>query len=86
MSGEGGAGTAAALHREDGRVESGAGRAACASSPRLCVYGTWPSTPPRGAILRGHVFCSFLALPLRHELEDRLARKGWKLEWADVNP
>ena len=34
--------------------------------------------------IRGHVFCSFLALLLRKELEDRLARKGWKLEWADV--
>jgi transposase len=34
--------------------------------------------------IRGHVLCSFLALLLRKELEDRLARKEWKLEWADV--
>ena len=34
--------------------------------------------------IRGHVFCSFLALVLRKELEDRLARKEWKLEWAGV--
>jgi transposase len=34
--------------------------------------------------IRGHVFCSFLALLLRQELEERLARKEWKLEWADV--
>jgi transposase len=34
--------------------------------------------------IRGHVFCSFLALQLRKELEDRLTRKEWKLEWADV--
>lgn len=34
--------------------------------------------------IRGHVFCSFLALLLRKELDDRLARKRWKLEWADV--
>ena len=34
--------------------------------------------------IRGHVFCSFLALLLRKELEDRLAHKEWKLEWADV--
>jgi hypothetical protein len=34
--------------------------------------------------IRGHVFCSFLALLLRKELEDRLARKEWKLEWADA--
>jgi transposase len=34
--------------------------------------------------IRGHVFCSFLALVLRRELEERLARKGMKLEWAAV--
>ena len=34
--------------------------------------------------IRGHVFCSFLALVLRKELEDRLARKQWRLEWAGV--
>ena len=34
--------------------------------------------------IRGHVFCSFLALLLRKQLEDRLSRKEWKLEWADV--
>jgi transposase len=34
--------------------------------------------------IRGHVFCSFLALLLRKELEDRLAHKEWKLEWAGV--
>jgi transposase len=34
--------------------------------------------------IRGHVFCSFLALLLRKELEDRLEQKEWKLEWADV--
>jgi transposase len=34
--------------------------------------------------IRGHVFCSFLALVLRKELDDRLAAGGHKLEWADV--
>ena len=34
--------------------------------------------------IRGHVFCSFLALLLRKELDNRLARKQWNLEWADV--
>jgi hypothetical protein len=34
--------------------------------------------------IRGHVFCTFLALVLRKELQDRLEHKGWKLEWADV--
>ena len=34
--------------------------------------------------IRGPVFCSFLALVLRKELQDRLEGKGWSLEWADV--
>ncbi|HEX5863492.1 MAG TPA: IS1634 family transposase [Casimicrobiaceae bacterium] len=34
--------------------------------------------------IRGHVFCTFLALLLRKELEHRLERHGWTLEWADV--
>jgi len=36
------------------------------------------------ATIRGHVFCSFLALTLIKELEDRLAAKGLELEWADA--
>ena len=32
--------------------------------------------------IRGHVFCSFLALRLRAELEDRLAAQGETLEWS----
>ena len=34
--------------------------------------------------IRGHVFCSFLALVLRKELLDRLEAQGEKLEWAEV--
>ena len=34
--------------------------------------------------IRGHVFCSFLALILMKELDDRLEAKGFNLEWADV--
>ncbi len=34
--------------------------------------------------IRGHVFCSFLALVLRYELQSRLQAKGRTLEWADV--
>jgi hypothetical protein len=36
------------------------------------------------ATIRGHIFTSFLALLLMHELEQRLAARGEKLEWADV--
>ena len=34
--------------------------------------------------IRGHVFCSFLALLLRKQLQDRLASKDCRPEWADV--
>ena len=34
--------------------------------------------------IRGHLFCSFLALVLRKELHDRLALEGDKFEWADI--
>jgi hypothetical protein len=34
--------------------------------------------------IRGHMFCSFLALVLRQELESRLGRDGHNFEWADV--
>jgi hypothetical protein len=36
------------------------------------------------AAIRGHVFCSFLALVLRKELEARCAAQGLRPEWADV--
>ena len=32
----------------------------------------------------GHVFCSFLAIVVRNELQRRIAAKGWKLEWAHI--
>jgi transposase len=34
--------------------------------------------------IRGHVFCSFLALLLRKELQDRLETQGDKPEWAEL--
>ena len=34
--------------------------------------------------IRGHIFCSFLALVLRKELEDRLLAAGHDFEWADI--
>lgn len=34
--------------------------------------------------IRGHVFCSFLALVLRKELDRRLHDKGYDLEWAKI--
>jgi transposase len=34
--------------------------------------------------IRGHVFCSFLALVLRKELDRRLDQAGHSFEWADI--
>ncbi len=34
--------------------------------------------------IAGHVFCSFLALVLRKELDQRLADKKYRFEWADI--
>jgi len=45
---------------------------------------TRPIFHKRDETIRGHVFCTFLALVLRKELQDRLERKGWTPEWADV--
>ncbi len=45
---------------------------------------TRPIYHQRDETIRGHVFCSFLALLLRYELQTRLAAHGKVLEWADV--
>jgi transposase len=34
--------------------------------------------------IKGHVFCSFLAILLRRELERRLAERDWSFEWNDI--
>ena len=34
--------------------------------------------------IRGHVFCSFLALVLRQALQERLEAKESSCEWADI--
>jgi len=48
------------------------------------VLATRPIYHKTDETIRGHVFCSFLALVLRKELQDRLERRGWRLEWADI--
>jgi len=45
---------------------------------------TRPIYHKRDATIRGHVFCSFLALVLRKELQDRLSAREHDFEWADV--
>jgi len=34
--------------------------------------------------ITGHLFTSFLALLLMHELTEQLNRRGWKVEWKDI--
>ena len=46
--------------------------------------GTRPIYHRCDATIRGHVFCSYLALLLRQELQSRLEKRGEELEWADV--
>lgn len=45
---------------------------------------TRPIWHKRDETIRGHVFCSFLALLLRKELQDRLEAQGEKPEWAEL--
>ena len=45
---------------------------------------TRPIFHQRDETIRGHVFCSFLALVLRKALQDRLTAAGHDLEWAEV--
>jgi len=48
------------------------------------LLATRPIYHQTDAAIRGHVFCSFLALVLRKELLDRLAQHGVAVEWADI--
>ena len=45
---------------------------------------TRPVYHPRDETIRGHVFCSFLALVLKKELERRLEEAGIEAKWGDV--
>ena len=48
------------------------------------VLATRPIYHSSDMAIRGHVFCSFLALLLVKELEDRLRRHGIAAEWGDI--
>ena len=48
------------------------------------LLATRPIYHQTDAAIRGHVFCSFLALVLRKELEDRLSAARLKPEWRDL--
>ena len=48
------------------------------------VLETRPIYHKRDETIRGHVFCSFLALLLKRGLEQRLEAKGETWEWAEI--
>lgn len=48
------------------------------------VLETRPVYYQKDENIRGHVFCSFLALVLRKELDRRLQQAGHCFEWADI--
>jgi len=48
------------------------------------ILDTRPIFHQRDETIRGHVFCSFLALVLRKELDRRLEKAGHCFEWADI--
>jgi transposase len=48
------------------------------------VLDTRPIFHKLDETIRGHVFCSFLALVLRKELDRRLEKAGHCFEWADI--
>jgi transposase len=48
------------------------------------VLDTRPIYHKRDETIRGHVFCSFLALALKKELDDRLVSQGLQYEWSDI--
>ena len=45
---------------------------------------TRPIFHQRDRTIRGHVFCSFLALVLRKEIDRRLEKAGHRFEWAAI--
>ena len=48
------------------------------------ILETRPIYHKRDETIRGHVFCSFLALLLQRALEQRLEEKGETWEWAEI--
>jgi transposase len=48
------------------------------------ILETRPVFHQKDATIRGHIFCSFLALVLRKELDSRLEKAGNAFEWSDI--
>jgi transposase len=48
------------------------------------ILETRPIFHQKDENIRGHIFCSFLALVLRKELDHRLDQAGYTFEWKDI--
>jgi transposase len=48
------------------------------------LLDTRPIFHQKDQTIRGHVFCSFLALVLRKELDRKLVKAGHRFEWAEI--
>jgi transposase len=48
------------------------------------IFETRPVFHQTDETIRGHVFCSFLALVVRKELESRMEKSGHSFEWNDI--
>jgi len=48
------------------------------------IFETRPIYHKRDETIRGHVFCSFLALVLKRELESRMKQAELEWEWKEV--
>ena len=48
------------------------------------ILETRPIFHQSDAAIAGHLFCSFLALVLRKELDERLTAAGVTVEWSDI--
>ena len=74
-----------ANEREGGRIRQRIIRALGRKDVLLAaILRTRPIYHSSDAAIRGHVFCSFLALMLRKELTDLCQRHGLTIEWADL--
>lgn len=57
---------------------------AAAGGVAKATMRTRPIYHSSDAAIRGHVFCSFLALIMHQALDEKLRRAGKRVEWADL--
>ena len=74
--------TCASTHSPSCCAIASCSRSRTSSGPTKSILDTRPIYHQTDEAIRGHVFCSFLALVLRKVLEDRLAAAHLKPEWG----